>query len=288
MRIMWRRMLAALLAVMLLGNLVAQAAAAPGGDKVTRKPLENVITVTLEDTETGSLTTGTIFEVQGSDLTEAQFAKALDSKHKLKEFKKEKLKDKREYGDIGILWVETAFDVGNFMLSLAEYNANPTFWNGFWLVFDGASVVLPGIPAVSSFRRGASYAKSFIEGSPRLKTALQWGVMKYGRLTGHLPYGYQAHHIFEKRFAADLGTTEYSMLAIGLDTATHQTFTTKMAGKIPTGGGPWDPAYIIQQHQEAYYELAQYYGDNLWQFLYEFSLTGQHTAIDTTLIRPWP
>lgn len=229
--------------------------------------------VVFLDRATGETFASTIYLTPKTNLSEASF-KDLASNYKIVSVKVDKLSHK-EQEEIGILWVDTIFDIGNFTLSYYQYQQNPSLWNTFWLVMDGAAVVFPGIPSVSS-------VKYMIEGSSKLKTALRYSVKKYGQLTGTLPTGWEAHHIFEKRFASTFGTTEYSMLAIAMQSADHTTFTSKMRSKIPYYGESYYKSlganYIIDRHIDAYREMYYATGDRYWEFLWRFSETRQHTA----------
>ena len=178
------------------------------------------------------------------------------------------------------LWVESAFDVGNFILSLNEFNQNPSFWNGFWIVADGASIVLPGVPAVSG-------AKRMIQSSGILKSSLEKGVKKYGQLTSVAAppnwngKGWQRHHIFEKRWASKLNTTEYSMLAMFVPYDIHMNISNKLSKKLPSVLTSWmySKDDIINLHIEAYAELYAESGyDEFYEFIYKFSQTKQHSA----------
>lgn len=176
--------------------------------------------------------------------------------------------------EIQLMFVDTIFDVGNFTISLAEFIISPSIWTGLNVVMDGLAVVFPGIPSVNGVKR-------MIGASSTLKTALKYDIKKYGQLQKvSIPSGWERHHIFEKRFAKSLGTTSYSMLAIALPKTYHTKITSKMAKKIPTGQDytKISRTVIINKHIEAYKELYNETKDPVWEFLYEFSKTKQHTA----------
>ncbi|WP_141431088.1 hypothetical protein [Bacillus sp. 03113] len=177
-------------------------------------------------------------------------------------------------------YVETIYDIGNFAISLYEYNQNPSFWNGFWLVVDGAAVVFPGVPAVSGVKR-------MIQDSPTvLKPALRKGVRPYSTLqkvsapSNFMGQGWERHHIFEKRFAGKLGTTEGKMLSIFIPKYNyHYQITQRMSKKIPWYAAPLKSKdEVIRAHIEAYGELWAESGftDEYWEFLYKFSQTKQY------------
>jgi len=171
-------------------------------------------------------------------------------------------------------FVDTIFDIGNFTISLAEFVASPSLWTGLNVVMDGAAVVLPGVPSVVGVKR-------MIGASSTLKTALSYDIKKYGQLQNvTIPSGWERHHIFEKRFAGALGTTSYSMLAIAIPKTTHSKITTKMGQKIKTGQDytKLSQTYIMNQHIAGYKELYNETGDVVYEFLWKFSESKQHTA----------
>ncbi|PWK07444.1 hypothetical protein [Tumebacillus permanentifrigoris] len=170
---------------------------------------------------------------------------------------------------------ETIFDVGSFVLSLAEFNANPTFWNGFWVFADGASIVFPGVPALSGVKR-------MIENSSLLHDSLKVGVMQYGTLKNKtIPVNWERHHIIEKRFAPYIGwdylTTENNMLAIAMPYDYHKVVTNVLQQKIPYGTNYLflTDAEIFKAHKEAYYQMYYETGNEYWNFLAKFVETGQ-------------
>ncbi|MCM3594079.1 hypothetical protein M4D58_26385 [Brevibacillus borstelensis] len=73
------------------------------------------------------------------------------------------------------------------MLSLADYRAEPTLWNGFKVVFDGASVVFPGVPAISGVER-------MIRANKTLKKALEIGIDVYDNLK-NIPCFWQVRNV---------------------------------------------------------------------------------------------
>lgn len=173
-----------------------------------------------------------------------------------------------------LMFVETIFDIGNFTISLTQFIANPSLWTGFKVVMDGAAVVLPGVPSVVGVKR-------MMDASSTLKTSLKHSINKYGKLQKvSIPRGWERHHIFEKRFAKVFGTSTYSMLAIALPKSYHYTITKKMSQKIPTGQnyGNLSKTFIINKHIEAYKELYYQTKDPVWEFLWKFSKSRQHTA----------
>ncbi|MEZ2719543.1 hypothetical protein [Niallia circulans] len=182
--------------------------------------------------------------------------------------------------DVSLFAVDTIFDIASFTLSLKEYKKNKTFWNGFWVVADGAAVVFPGIPAVSGVKR-------MIEGSTTvLKPALSKGIRKYSTLQNisapknYKGKGWERHHIFEKRFASKLGTSSGKMLAIFIPKYNyHYQITQRMSKKIPWYTAPRKTKkQIIQAHIDAYGELwaESGFADEYWEFLYKFSKYKQY------------
>lgn len=54
--------------------------------------------------------------------------------------------------------IETAWDIASLVLSVREFNNNPSFGNGLGVVVDAAAVVLPGIPGGVGAIRAAGHA----------------------------------------------------------------------------------------------------------------------------------
>ena len=264
------RVVSLLLIVSILFSVSISTVFAEQTDKSNRNiTIEKKVIVEIIDEATGNINEITLYTTPEGQVTKETF-KDLKLGYKLKSIK-EKEVTPEEQANIGILWVETVFDVGNFMISLSEFNANPSFWNGFWVVLDGATVVFPGVPSISG-------AKRMIQASPILKEALEYGIKSYKNLP--TATNRQRHHIFEKRFAGALGNLNIDdMFSISLRTEDHQLFTTKMQYKIGYYGDLYyrtlTQEYIKQKHVEAYYELWMQTGDSLWEFLYEFAKTGQ-------------
>lgn len=179
-----------------------------------------------------------------------------------------------EDGVITIFYVETIFDIGCFAMSVAEFAIEPTFWNGFWVVADGLSVAFPAIPALSGVKR-------MIKASSILTDATKIGIRPYKKLQNiAIPSGWQRHHIFEKRFASRLGTTTGDMLALPIpaNATYHTAITNKMNSIIPHGTNynTLTKNEIIDAHIQAYQELWDSTGDEVWEFLLEFAKKRQY------------
>ncbi|WP_425623303.1 hypothetical protein ACPT9H_27095 (plasmid) [Brevibacillus borstelensis] len=192
------RLLTFFLVVVLLVSPINNYAFAANSKNVAQPEfdVDRVAEVILESPEGDQIST-TMFLTNGTELDESDF-ESLGEGYQLKELKIRDLDpnefdfqevaesnlstlaaDKKD-GVIKPQWVETAFDVGNFMLSLADYRAEPTLWNGFKVVFDGASVVFPGVPAISGVER-------MIRANKTLKKALEIGIDVYDNLK-NIPY----------------------------------------------------------------------------------------------------
>lgn len=184
--------------------------------------------------------------------------------------------DPKEDGDIRIMWFDVAMDIAGLAMSIAEYNANPTFWNAIGVIFDSTAVIVPGLPSVGAIKGGARAAMAYIRRSAKLKTALEaGGVQKYWKLLlRRMPKNWVRHHIIEKRFARRLGTTSLTMPAIPIDGKYHQLITNKMRAKIPYGTDPWKMTVrdILDKHAEAYGELFRESGDVYWEYLKDYVL----------------
>lgn len=180
-------------------------------------------------------------------------------------------------GKVGIMWLDTAMDIAGFAMSYAEYNQNPTFWNAFQLVFDGAAVVVPGLPAVGALRGTARAVKAYLQRSAMLKRAGELGgVMSYWKLKlKWMPSGWTRHHIIEGRFADRFGGSYWTMKAIPIQTGSHQLITNKMRNKIAyrRGGnyGDLEVREILQHHIDAYDELFAETGDVYWEYLKDWT-----------------
>lgn len=183
-----------------------------------------------------------------------------------------------EDGLIKPFFVETIFDVGNFVISLGEFIVSPNLWTGFNVVVDGLSVVFPGVPSINGVKR-------MMDASSTLKDSLKIGVKSYGDLRNDtVPAGWQRHHIFEKRFKARLGSdvTDDNMLAIPMPSTYHQQITSKMRSKIPYGSNynNYTKSEIINTHIDSYKELWDDTNDEFWEFMYEFSRSRQYKVLD--------
>lgn len=232
--------------------------------------------VEILNKDTGVVIENIVYLTPGTPIDEDSFNE-LNPAYELKKITINEL-SQAEKDEIGVRYVETIFDIGNFAISVAEYQRNPSFWTGFWVVADAGSMVFPGIPSISGVKR-------MMQQSTKLYTALghngdkiYGGIKKYSKL--NVRSGNQRHHIFEQRFATKLNTTPGNMLCIELDSSTHNLATQKMRGKIPYGANlnNYSEDDILRAHQQAYSELWSETGDSLWEFLYKFAQTRQHTA----------
>lgn len=252
-------------------NLGASSELNQATDKKLAVPDRKAV-VEILNKETGEVIEDILYLTPGTSIAEESFQE-LNSAYELKKITVNEL-SQAEIEEIGVNFVETIFDIGNFAISLYEYNQNPSFWSGFWLVFDGASVVLPGIPSVNGVKR-------MLQNSSILRQGLQkpLGVKTFNQLVNQtIPSGWNRHHIFEKRFASKLGTTDGRMLCLTIPkTSYHDPITGLMKQKIPYGGTTLTPDQIINKHIEAYDELWSNTGDPVYEFLYKFSQSRQHT-----------
>lgn len=283
------RLLTFFLVVVLLVSPINNYAFAANSKNVAQPEfdVDRVAEVILESPEGDQIST-TMFLTNGTELDESDF-ESLGEGYQLKELKIRDLDpnefdfqevaesnlstlaaDKKD-GVIKPQWVETAFDVGNFMLSLADYRAEPTLWNGFKVVFDGASVVFPGVPAISGVER-------MIRANKTLKKALEIGIDVYDNLK-NIPSGWHRHHIFEKRFAKRLGTHEDDMFCIAIPKEYHDPITKAMRKEIPYGidYNQYSRAEILETHIDVYRKLWRDTDDEVYEFLYKFAREKQHS-----------
>ncbi|MGG4443683.1 hypothetical protein [Brevibacillus fortis] len=124
-----------------------------------------------------------------------------------------------------------------------------------------------------------------IKASATLKEALQIGVKTYRDLRkDSIPSGWERHHIFEKRFADRLGTNKYDMLSIAIPKEIHYKITDEVRKEIPRikNYDDYTRDEIIEAHQRVYRKLYRNTNDAdeeaVYEFLWEFSKTRQHTA----------
>lgn len=279
--------LSLLLVVSLLNvNVFAQNSNQQNSQAINQIETRKILELGVLDTSTGEII-GTKLLIESPEIWDDSILEDLDEKYILV---KNELRDLYPFEQLPLIVVgqdgmirpfavETIFDIGNFALSVAEFAISPNFWTGFNVVADGLAVVFPGVPSVTGVKR-------MINASDTLKESLKVGVKKYSDLQNDtIPADWQRHHIFEKRFASKLGTgvTDRNMLAIPLPKKTHhQLITNKMREKIPynTNLNTLTKDDIIEAHIDSYKELWDDTGDEVWEFLYEFSQTGQVKALD--------
>lgn len=171
-------------------------------------------------------------------------------------------------------WVETAFDVGCFAVSLSFYNTNPGFLTGAAVILDGAAVMFPFIPAVAGVSIRA------IEASHILEQGFKYGIKPYNklkRLTAGT--GLQDHHIMPKTFAKYFGIINTDdMFSIAIDYTTHGTITKRMSTAF--GGyrnmDGMTGEIIKGKVKDVYLELYKESGEKVFEFLANFIEKGQY------------
>lgn len=166
--------------------------------------------------------------------------------------------------------VGTLFDIGSLVISISEFNANPSLWNAIGVVFDAGAVVLPGVPAVNG-------ALSAIKGSSKLQDALTWGnrAVKKAGITRYssMPTraGYQRHHIIEKRLkSAFPGATDNNMFSILIKIEDHKKITSTSRKYLPYNIS-YTQSQVRDGMRKTYNQLYNETGDKLYLFLREFS-----------------
>lgn len=235
------------------------------GDSWQRK-----YTITLLDEQTNKKSVFVIPAINNGKIDKNVFESNLANNLKLVDFQ---VVENTNYvnNNMRLFAVDTIFDIGCLTLSLVEFAANPTFWNGFNVVLDGAAVALPFVPSVTGVKR-------LIKNSDKLADAMKWGVARYDDLRDAKKNisrfkNYQAHHIIEKRFSKALGINNTdSMLAITIPNEDHYLITSKMKKMIP-----YVKDYTIYTRREireriikGYDELYEETGDELFEFLSRF------------------
>lgn len=226
--------------------------------------------ITILDIETDEKVELKIPAINNGEINEQEILESLPQNKRLIEFK---VNENPKYEEqVGVRFVETIFDIGNFAMSIVEFFASPSFSNGFNVVVDGLSVVFPGVPSVTGVKR-------MIQSSNKLADALRWGVHRYDGLVdakqgiarfSHL----QAHHIIEKRFIPafpEIPTT-FSMFSVNIPYNDHLLITNKMQGLIAYGSdySLMSRNYIKSKMIQGYSELYQQTGDSLFEFLGKF------------------
>lgn len=175
--------------------------------------------------------------------------------------------------EVRLFYIESLYDIGCLTMSLKEFLSKPKFSTGFWVIADGASVIFPGVPAVSGVKR-------MIDSSSTLEKSLKVGVLKYGNMKNKkIPKGWERHHIFEKRFQPALkGATTNNMLAIAIPKDKHKLITQKLRKKVPYGTNykKMKTKEVIDIHIQAYRELYEATKDPYWEFLYKFTKSRQY------------
>lgn len=249
-------------------------------DKLIHVEEERILNLEVIDTITNEVKSTSILFLPGAEW-DKNILKGLDKRYVITNYvydyaSEVDITPQVTVGNDGLikpLAVETIFDIGSFTMSVAEFAIEPTFWNGFWVVADGLSMVFPGIPALSGVKR-------MVKASSTLEKALEIGVMRYGTLKNKsIPSGWARHHIFEKRFIPALsGATENNMLAIPISKAHHDKITQKMRAKVPYGTNyaNMSASAVMTHHINAYKELYDETGDEYWEFLYNFAKGRQY------------
>lgn len=229
--------------------------------------------ITLVSTETGETITSEIPTVNGGEVSEDAFKEALPKNYELVEFKEE-INPNVEKTTVTPYWVETAFDIGCFAISLFEFYENPSLWNGVAVIIDGGAVFLPFVPAVGGLTVNA------IQSSPAMKQAVKFGIRPYKELTKYTANtGYDAHHIMPKKFASLYGLKgrEDYMFCIGTLRATHQQLINKkFASRLPYGVENYTAAHVKAEAYNIYMELYYETGDYFFKFQADFIKVGQY------------
>ena len=231
---------------------------------------EKIFLITLLDTKTSETSSLRVVSTKDGDVFEKEFIKNLPDNYKVDIETIENPNYTKS--DFEVRFVDTIFDIGCLAMSVAEFAIEPSFWNGFNVVVDGLSVVLPGVPSVSGIKR-------MIKASDNLADAMRWGVARYDDLlsakSGIPRYSnLQAHHILEKRFRPAFPEirSDNSMLCINIPNTYHQAITNKMRSKIPYGTNyaSMGKSRIIEKVIAGYDELYEETGDELYEFLKTF------------------
>lgn len=188
------------------------------GDKWEKK-----YEIQLLDNSTGQTFEITIPSINNGTLTEESFSSNLPDNIVLLKFNEEINHNiVAENSTVSPLAVETLFDVGAFSISLWEFTTNPSFWTGTAVVLDGASVLLPFVPAVGGLTINA------IKSSDKMTTAVKKGIKPDSTLSKELSgSGLHAHHIMPKKFAANFNVNANNMFSIAIDPTSHTAITTR-------------------------------------------------------------
>lgn len=248
--------------------------------------IDRVVEVSIEDNN-GKVYTNEFFVRKGVTFDRSTFEK-LPNGYKLISFTERDItaEEKKHYeevliklapsgtSDISINGFETLFDIGCLIISLNTFLNDPTWENFAWVVVDATTVAIPGIPAVGSL----TTIKRMLDASSVLQKSLEIGVGTYTKLRNtKVPSGWERHHIIEKRFVSKfIHMTEGNMYAIAIPKEIHQKITNKMRQKISYGANldDIDVSDILKAHREAYDELYDETGEQVYKFLRDYLKKG--------------
>lgn len=230
--------------------------------------------VTLEDTATGDIISNVVLPIgQNRDELEKSFIENINPNFRLvdiSEYNEEIDESTAEYSSdedgIQPYVVETLFDIGCLVISASEFYNNPSVWNGMFVIFDGASVLLPFVPSVSGIVR-------LIKGSDKVHDSMTYGIKTYRELKKESSILHPAHHIMPKKFSANFGLNENDMFAIIIDQADHIKITGRFNSSkygLRDKAETYSRSFIKQQSERIYRDLYEETGDDIYLFMAKF------------------
>lgn len=184
------RILSFFVAVFLLLGTVIPSAMAKSSKAESNLVIDRAVEVTIKKQD-GEAFTNTFYLRQGVNFDKSTFEK-LPKGYTLEKFVERDATEaeKERYGEtlkdvsgsngseIHPMFVETIFDIGCLVLSINDFLDDPSWENFAWVVVDGATVALPGVPAVGSLKT----IKRLIDASSILEKSLKIGVETYNTL----------------------------------------------------------------------------------------------------------
>ena len=120
--------------------------------------------------------------------------------------------------------VETALDVASALYSFFTLIGSPSWANAGYLLWDAASVIIPGIPGsyVATSFRVAGKLDEFVD-SAEVLTGTYRQLKKLLKGTKNI----EIHHLIEKRFSQLFSTSTDDFFSIALSPETHQLITNR-------------------------------------------------------------
>ena len=215
-------------------------------------------TITVQNKVSKKVITQSIKSVNDIGIISKDYiTQKLDKKYELIDFNVvENEKYQIKYG-----YVETLFDIGCLCISIGEFVASPSFWNGFNVVIDGASVFLPCVPALSG-------ASRMIKSSSELKAGAKLGIKPYSELR-KLTSGtrFDAHHIMPQKFASHFNCNANDMFCLAVDKEYHKMISSRTNSMFPKAGSVYSQREARNGMKYIYQQLYYETDDEIFEFM---------------------